>query len=648
MHGSVASSNSSNIPLTVRRRFPIGAEALAAGGTDVRVWAPAAGQVSVVVDGGPTTKLQSEDGGYFRGVVDMTAGTRYRFALENGDRLYPDPASRFQPDGPHGPSEVIDASSFPWTDEDWQGATLDGQVIYELHIGTFTREGTWNAARDQLGELARLGITMIEVMPVADFDGRFGWGYDGVNLFAPTRVYGRPDDFRRFVDRAHAAGMAVILDVVYNHLGPSGNYLRPFSPFYFTSKYENEWGEAINFDGDGSTPVRELFTTNAAYWIAEFHLDGLRLDATQQIFDASPDHIVTAAARSAREAAGTRPIVLMAENEHQDTELIRPVASGGRGLDAVWNDDLHHAAMVALTGRREAFYSDTYGVAQEFVSGAKYGYLYQGQHYAWQQQRRGTSSWGLRPAQFVCCLQNHDQVANSARGLRAHQQSSAARLRAITAFVLLMPSTPLLFQGQEFAASAPFLYFADFDDRLASAVRAGRAEFLAQFPSAAAYLASVEIDDPGSPRTFERCKLDFAERASHAEWYRLHQDLLRLRRNDSVLSRQGAEGIDGAVLTDHAFVLRFFTNGHQNDRILAVNLGETVDRPSFAEPLLAPPAGSDWELMWASEDPRYGGAGMPDPWPQGRWFFPGECAFVARPGALRDRGRGSGIRRRTA
>ena len=441
---------------STNRRLPVGAELLDRNRTHVRVWTTTARRVEVVREGGPSTRLEPEGRGYFSGVVAMGAGALYRFRLDGGDVLYPDPASRFQPDGPHGPSQVINPSSFKWTDDDWRGARLEGQIVYEMHIGTFTREGTWASAILELPELARIGVTMLEVMPVADFTGDRGWGYDGVDKFAPTRIYGTPDDFRRFVDRAHAAGLAVVLDVVYNHFGPSGNYLREFSPDYFTDKYETDWGESINFDGDNAGPVREFFVANAGYWIDEFHLDGLRLDATQSIFDRSREHVLTAIGRRARQAAGGRDIVLTAENEPQETRLVKPIAQGGYGLDALWNDDFHHSAMVALTGRSEAYYVDTRGTPQELISAVKYGYLFQGQHYAWQKQPRGMPTWGLPPAAFVTFLENHDQIANTADGTRAHELTSPGRWRAMTALVLLAPGTPMLFQGQECAASAPF------------------------------------------------------------------------------------------------------------------------------------------------------------------------------------------------
>jgi maltooligosyltrehalose trehalohydrolase len=603
----------------------------------VRVWASRARRVEVVTESGEPTPLEPDGEGYFGGVVTASTGDRYRFKLDDDETLYPDPASRFQPDGPHGPSVIVDPRNFAWTDHAWAGAQIGGQVVYELHVGTFTPAGTWTAASHQLAELARIGVTMIELMPVAEFEGRFGWGYDGVDLYAPTHLYGSPDDFRRFVDTAHGCGVAVILDVVYNHLGPVGNYLRAFSPAYFTDRYDNEWGDAINFDGADAAPVREFFTANAGYWIDEFHLDGLRLDATQQIYDRSAEYIVTAVGRRAREAAGRRRIVIVAENEPQQTRLVRPLAEGGSGLDALWNDDFHHSAMVALTGRAEAYYSDTRGEPQEIISAVKYGCLFQGQYYHWQQNRRGTPAWGLPPSAFVVFLQNHDQIANTARGLRGDRLTSPGRWRAMTALLLLSPGTPMLFQGQEFAASAPFLYFADFEPELAAAVRNGRGEFLRQFPSIVDLVDRNVLADPGDPATFARCTLDLDERATHAAAYALHIDLLRLRRDDTAFGLQERGGVDGAVLAPSAFALRFFTPDHLDDRVLIVNLGPDIRRPSYAEPLLAPPPDADWTCRWSSEDAVYGGSGTPELWPDGTWVIPSESALVLSPGPLRSK-----------
>jgi len=635
------------------RRLPVGAEYQQEGKTHVRVWAPAVPSVDVVMEGDsaqgsgdPRFALANEGHGYFSGTIEARPGDRYRFRLGHADQLFPDPASRFQPEGPHGPSQIIDPAAFPWTDHRWKGASLRGQVMYELHIGTFTREGTFVAATARLPALKALGVTAIEVMPIAEFDGRFGWGYDGVDLFAPSHLYGGPDDVRRFVDSAHAHGLAVILDVVYNHFGPSGNYLRVFSPAYFNDRYENEWGEAVNFDGADAAPVRELVVANAGYWIDEFHLDGLRLDATHQIFDASDTHVLTEIGQQARRSAGQRRIVLIAESEHQDARLVRPIDEGGCGLDALWNDDFHHSAMVALTGRSEAYYSDTRGEPQELISAAKYGFLFQGQQYDWQRKPRGAPTWGLPPFRFVTFLQNHDQVANSARGLRGPRLTSPARWRAMTAWLLLGPSTPMLFQGQEMDSAAPFLYFADFDGELGRAIRKGRGEFLKQFASLVDFEARGLVDDPGNPATFERCKLDWRELEAHESAYALHCDLLRLRREDPAFSPQEPGMVDGCVLSPAACALRYFTPNHAEDRVVILNLGRDLRRASFAEPLLAPPAGTDWALNWSSENPRYGGTGTPDPWPDGQWHIAGESALVIAPGP-RWRPR-LGTKRRTA
>jgi maltooligosyltrehalose trehalohydrolase len=616
------------------RRLPIGAEP-SREGTSFRVWAPKRRSVEVVLESGAAAPLAREPSGYFSGVVlAAPAGSLYRFRLD-GAGTFPDPASRFQPGGPHGPSQVVDPALFPWTDAGWRGIAIEGQVLYEMHIGTFTREGTWEAARREFGELASAGITVLEVMPVADFPGRFGWGYDSVGLFAPVAIYGQPDDFRRFVDDAHRHGLGVVLDVVYNHIGPDGNYLTEFSDDYFTDRYQNEWGEAINFDGPNSGPVREWIASNAAYWAAEFHIDGLRLDATQQMFDASPRYIVadlTDAMRRAAEAARRR-VIVVAESESQESRLARAITEGGCGVDGLWDDDFHHAAIVAATGRNHAYYSDYLGRPQELVSAVKYGYLFQGQRFTWQAKRRGAPAWGLRPPQFVVYIENHDQIANSGRGERVDRLTSPGRLRALTALLLLAPGTPMLFQGQEFAASAPFVFFADHDDRLRALVREGRIQFLAQFRNLAQPEARACFADPGDPATFERCKLDFSERSKHAPLYQLHKDLLRLRREDPVFRAQRPGGVDGAVLGPEAFVLRYFggTPGSDDDRLLLVNLGVDLRFDPAPEPLLAPPEDRLWEVGWSSEDPRYGGCGTAPPDAPDNWRIPGHAAVVMRP-----------------
>jgi len=654
------------------RKWPIGVEVLHQndGSREVhaRVWAPACHSIDLVLEDDPTGSLDSpsvssashplapeaDEPGYFSGYVPNAGpGSRYRLRLDHGG-LCPDPTSRFQPDGPHGASMIIDPTAYSWSDADWRGASIgDSHIIYELHIGTFTKAGTFRSAIERLPDLVDVGVTMLEVMPLADFAGRFGWGYDGVNLFAPSRLYGTPDDFRAFIDAAHRLELAVILDVVYNHFGPDGNYLPRFSPRYFSGK-PTEWGEAINFDGEDSAPVRKYFITNAAYWIDEFHLDGLRLDATQQIWDETTPHILAEVGAAAR-AAGVRRqvgVMLVAENETQRSWLVRSPDADGYGLDALWNDDFHHAARVAATGRAEAYYSGYRGKPQEFVSAAKYGYLYQGQWFAWQGKYRGAPALDVPPRHFVGFIQNHDQVANTASGRRLHEETSPGRYRALTALLLLLPHTPMLFQGQEFAASTPFLYFADHAAEVAALVRAGRAQFMAQFPSLAA-TGSAGISDPSDPWTFIQSKLDWSERGagegSHRQALDLHRDLLRLRREDPVI--RGARGyppqaggsdrgarpaLDGAVLSEHAFVIRFFGD-HGDDRLLVVNLGGRFHADPLAEPLVAPPRPSRatraaWTTIFSTDSLRYGGWGTPplDTADDG-WWLPAECAVLLAP-----------------
>jgi len=417
----------------------------------------------------------------------------------------------------------------------------------------------------------------------------------------------------------------VILDVVYNHFGPDGNYLSAYSSRY-TSSQATEWGDALNFDGPDCGPVREFFITNARYWIDEFHLDGLRLDATQQIFDRSTPHILAEIADAARDAAGDRRVVLIAENEPQDTALVRPERAGGMGLDALWNDDFHHSARVAATGRSEAYYSGYRGSPQEFISTAKYGYLYQGEWYAWQDHGRGTPALDLSPTNFVAFTQNHDQVANTSAGRRLQQETSPGRFRALTALLLLLPQNPMLFQGQEFAASSPFLYFADHNAELAPLVRKGRGEFVSQFPSIGAVDDRSRIPDPADPWTFLQCKLDWAERHRHCEALDLHRNLLRLRHDDPVLRAQRPRGLDGAVISTNAFLLRYF-GGADGDRLLLINLGPRLHADPLAEPLVAPPAGTMWRMMFSTEDRAYGGWGTPEvPTANDGWWLPAECA----------------------
>jgi len=625
-------------PRSVTRTLAVGAELQPGGGTHFRVWAPKRRSVEVILldgdrEGGKSFPLDQEEDGYFSALVnEANAGSRYKLRVD-GKETFPDPASHWQPDGPHGISAVVDHQKFSWTDQAWPGISIRGQVIYELHIGTFTAGGSYESAKEKLPLLKELGVTVIEVMPVACFPGEFGWGYDGVNLYAPYPRYGTPDDFRSFIDYAHSIGLGVILDVVYNHVGPDGNYLTQFSDDYFHREHATEWGDAINFDGENSGPVRDFFAGNVEYWIREYHLDGLRFDATQAIVDRSREHILADMARRARAAAGNREIILVAENEAQEAKIAKPAERGGYGFDALWNDDFHHSAIAALTGQRQAYYTDYLGTPQEFISAIKYGYLYQGQYYSWQNKRRGESTLGMEPAAFVTFIENHDQVSNSAHGKRLHQLTSPGRYRALTTLTLLGPGTPLLFQGQEFGSTKPFLFFADHNPELAKLVHEGRAEFLAQFPQLKSEEMRAHVPDPAKRDTLDACRLDWNEWNENSHFVALHRDLLQLRHTDPAFRMQLYGKVDGAVIAPQGFVLRYFVEAGQ-DRLLVVNLGADLELRHAPEPLLAPPENKRWQVLWSSEEMKYGGSGSMKPDSDQGWRIQGQSATVLAPAAI--------------
>jgi maltooligosyltrehalose trehalohydrolase len=599
-------------------------------GARFRVWAPAAKRVVLVLEAPDARRIpmrREPRGFHSADVAGVAAGARYRYELD-GTGPFPDPCSRFQPEGPHAASIVVDTAAYRWNDADWRGVRLEGQVIYELHIGTFTHEGTFDAARSHLAHLADVGVTLIEVMPIAEFAGRWNWGYDGVSLYAPFHGYGDYEAFKRFVDAAHASGIGVILDVVYNHLGPDGAYHRAFSPYYFSERYPKEWGDPLNFDAEHSGPVRQFVVDNAGYWIEEFHLDGLRLDATQSVYDASERHVLAEVSLRAREAAQGRGIVLVAENEPQDLRCLEVPEGGGYGLDMMWNDDYHHSARVALTGRREGYLHDYEGAPQEFVSAVRRGFLYQGQPYRWQKQRRGTRVKREPAAAFVHFLQNHDQVANSVRGERYATTAHPALVRALTALTLLGPQTPMLFMGQELGATQPFPFFADHQAELAEGVRCGRREFLAQFASYASAEAQAAVPDPADAGTFEAAKLDIDRQRRDNPVLRMHRDLLRLRREHPSLAAQSRDLVEGAVVSGSAFVLRWL--GPAEELLLVVNLGPE-GAICGAESLLACEPDSEWSVLWSSEHPDYGGSGVVSPITAHGWTLGAQSAVLLHP-----------------
>jgi maltooligosyltrehalose trehalohydrolase len=594
---------------------------------DFAVWAPAHRDVALVLEGNDDVRMDRRDHGYFVATVSGARhGQRYWYRL--GEQLRPDPASRFQPDGPFGPSMVVDPNAFSWRVGDWSGAApRHRQVVYELHIGTFTRGGIWATACERLSHLASIGVTTLEVMPIAEFDGRFGWGYDGVFLFAPFHGYGTPDDVRHFVDAAHGAGLAVILDVVYNHLGPSGNVLLEFSRSYF-AEHVTEWGQGFNLDGESSGPVRHFMRENVRHWLQEYRFDGLRFDATQALVDRSPTHIVHELTDHGRAAVAPRRIFVSAENESQDTSLVRRDETHS-GVDSLWNEDWHHSAIVALSGRREAYFTDYRGTAHEFAAMGRWNLLYQGQWYSWQTQRRGTDSRTHPHAAFTCFLENHDQVANTGSGRRLHQLVDRGKWRALSTLLLLGPSIPLLFQGQEEAVEQPFTYFADHKPPLADLVRRGRLEFLAQFPSLKSPEIADRIPSPADERAFEACRLDWRRTSTGQEARHLYEDLLALRHGDPVLSALGTPevAVETSAPTPEIVLLRYTAGGRT--LLLLVNLGP---RTQFAmnDPIVALSASRRWQLVLSSEHPKYGGSGVVDSFGDGCWDLQAHCAGLLR------------------
>jgi maltooligosyltrehalose trehalohydrolase len=540
-------------------------------GVRFRVWAPAASSVEVDLGDRCLPLARTSDGTWANVVPRLRPGARYRFRL-NGAASYPDPYSRYQPEGPHGPSEVVDPRAFAWHDAAWRGLRMPGQCIYQLHIGTFTPDGTFTAAIDQLPRLKDLGVTAIEPLPVAEFPGTRNWGYDGVDLFAPSHVYGGPIGLKRLVDAAHQHGLGVILDVVYNHFGPDGNYLRAYSADYFTDRYQTPWGEAINYDGPNSTWVRKLVLDNARYWLSEYHIDGLRLDATHAVFDRSPKHILA----ELSEALDGRGL-LIAETHENDVRYLRPVVEGGFGMAAVWADDFHHALRRYLLGDHEGYYASFVGTLEEVARCIQQGWLFEGQVMPRTGKPRGTPARDRPAWQFVYVLQNHDQVGNRPFGDRLHHKLDRDRYKAASMLLLFLPQTPLVFMGQEFAASSPFQYFTDHTPELGKLVTAGRRKEFAAFSS-----FTEQVPDPQDEATFVRSKLPLDEAADHTgDVQRLYADLMRLRRDDPVLAKQDRWSMTAEAVALDVLVVRRWLGVAQ--RMLIANFGtraEHVDWPA--------------------------------------------------------------------
>ena len=495
--------------------------------TTIRVWAPLAQQVDLALGEGRYPMTAGDREWWMADVPEARPGSDYAFALDGGDPL-PDPRSLWQPRGVHASSRLVDHGAFRWTDDGWQAPPLASAVIYELHVGTFTPAGTFETVIDRLGQLRNLGVTHVELMPVAAFPGARGWGYDGVDLYAPHHAYGGPAGLKRLVDACHAQGLAVLLDVVYNHLGPAGNYLARFGP-YFTDRYRTPWGDAVNFDGPGSDEVRRFVCDNALMWLRDYHLDGLRIDAVHAIVDTSAVHILEQLADEV-EALGARlgrHLVLIAESDLNDPRLVRPREAGGYGLDAQWADDVHHALHTVLTGERNGYYAD-FGSLGDLAKAVRDVFVYDGRYSVFRQRRHGRAPLGLSGHRFIVSLQNHDQVGNRARGERMSHLVSVERLKVGAALLLMAPFVPMLFQGEEWGAATPFQYFTDHEDpELARLVAEGRREEFAAFG-----WKPEDVPDPQASETFARSRLNWDEpgREPHASLLDWHRRLIRLRR----------------------------------------------------------------------------------------------------------------------
>jgi maltooligosyltrehalose trehalohydrolase len=577
-----------------------------------RVWAPNASEVQVEMyppSGGIERYPMDEEGdGAWNAIVPAPAGTLYRYHLN--DWGYPDPCSRSQPEGVHGPSQVVDPNAFTWTDGGWHGVDPEALVIYELHVGAYTNEGTFDALAGELDALRELGVTALELMPIAEFPGKRNWGYDGVNLFAPSSVYGGADALRRLVDAAHARGLGVILDVVYNHLGPDGNYLRAFAADYFTDRYRTPWGDALNFDGPNSDRVRRYFVDNALYWFHEFHIDGLRLDATHRIFDEGGKHFIQELAEAVhQQGPAGRRVLLVAEDERNELRLVLPREEGGYGLDALWVDDFHHSVHVLVTGEEDGFLGSYEGTADEVARLLRVGYLYP----------KPPSGPGETPAgvakvvpahQLVYGLQNHDQVGNRPFGKRLAHLTGLEKYKAASALLLLVPCTPLVFMGDEFAASSPFLFFTDHAGELGEKMLAGRIEEFREFWSRLDGQWH-EVSDPQAEETYLRSRVDLGERnrPPHDGVYRLFQELLRLRRDDPVLRLQQrwnlvAEGLGVAMIA----VERWDDDGRR--RLLLANLGEESYFAMGDQEWLGEAVALTWQPMLSTAEERFAGPGV--------------------------------------
>ncbi len=574
-----------------------------------RVWAPDAASVRLRLQSPSPVRsipMTREFQGYFtQRIGGLEPGDRYWYMVDDHGP-FPDPASRWQPDGVHGPSALVDPSRYSWNDASYSGIDRDDLVIYELHVGTFTPDGTFASAIEHLPYLRDLGITAIELMPLADFPGRRNWGYDGVDLFAPARCYGPPDDLRRFVDHAHQLGLAVLLDIVYNHLGPEGNYLSRFSRSYYSETKHTLWGPAINLDGPRSRPVREFLIENALQWVHEYHFDGFRLDATHHLFDDSPRHLLAELSSKVRASVPDRPIHLIAEDPRNLASIVQPESSGGWGFDGVWSDDFHHNLRRYLVGDDEGVFVDFRGSLDDLATTINRGWLFQGAYSQYRGYHRGTDPSGLDPRRFIFCIQNHDRIGNRAQGERLHHQIDLATYRAVSALLLVCPCTPLLFMGQEWAASTPFLYFTDHPEALGEKVRVGRQQEFRHYRAFSDPARSALIPDCQAESTFRACKLLWPEREQepHISIERFYRAWLGLRTTEPAL-REHSHGshFAQAIGLNTIAVRRTTTVGSSLLFIAHLHDSGQVDLTEI--PWLSDVASAPWKTVLSTEEPGF-------------------------------------------
>ncbi|MDD5389780.1 MAG: malto-oligosyltrehalose trehalohydrolase [Gallionellaceae bacterium] len=590
--------------------MPFGATPLAGGGVRFRLWAPSVTAVTLRLDETEELPMPAVGDGWFElTVATARAGSRYSFRLPDG-LLVPDPASRYNPDDIHGASEVIDAAAYDWSDGDWRGRPWEEAVLYELHVGGFTSAGTFAGVIERLDYLVELGVTALEIMPVSDFPGQRNWGYDGVLPFAPDAAYGRPEDFKRLIDAAHARGLMVLLDVVYNHFGPEGNYLHAYAADFFNPRHATPWGAAINFDGDNNRPVRDFFVDNVRYWLEEFHLDGLRLDAIHAIRDDSSPDIIEELAAAFRTIMG-RHVHMVLENERNQSRYLGRAGDQPRQATAQWNDDIHHVFHVLATGEDDGYYIDYASDPMRRLGRClAEGFAYQGEPSPFDHdQPRGEPSAHLPPGAFINFLQNHDQIGNRAFGERLNHLAAPLIQEAVTAVLLLSPQPPMLFMGEEFAAAQPFLFFCDFGPELARAVTEGRRREFSRFARFADPAARERIPDPNAVATFEACVLDWSaiERAPHQAALDLHRRLLALRRQWIAprLAGMGNGDPQMTLLSERALALRWRL-GDGAMLSLQANFGEGA--------IAAAPAGGDLLFATANLDAAMLATGQLPPW----------------------------------